>query len=120
VQAVEFSAGLILFHAYNTLGVAASETTGARFYDYAAAARSEMQLLEPLAKHVQDAGVPCKMVFRPGLAADQIITFLREREIDRIVMGTQSASALAAITRQSVVYKVLAGSHCPVITLCLN
>jgi nucleotide-binding universal stress UspA family protein len=114
-QAVEFSAELILFHAYNTLGVAASETTGARFYDYAAAARSEMQLLEPLAKHVQDAGVPCKMVFRPGLAADQIITFLREREIDRIVMGTHSPGPIGKMLvgggRSRIAHRQSAGLH---------
>ena len=38
-QAVEFRADLILFHAYDTLVVAASETSGIRYYDYAAAAR---------------------------------------------------------------------------------
>ena len=113
-QAVEFSAELILFHAYNTLRVAASETTGARFYDYAAAARSEMQLLEPLAKHVQDAGVPCKMVFRPGLAADQIITFLREREIDRIVMGTHSPGPIGKMLVGSVAEAVLRTAKVPV------
>ena len=38
-QASEFGADLILFHAYDTLVVAASETSGIRYYDYAAAAR---------------------------------------------------------------------------------
>ena len=42
-QATEFGADLILFHAYDTLVVAASETSGIRYYDYAAAARTEMQ-----------------------------------------------------------------------------
>jgi len=48
-QAVEFGAELILFHAYDTLVVSASETSGIRYYDYAAAARAEVQHLEPLA-----------------------------------------------------------------------
>ena len=51
-QASEFGADLILFHAYDTLVVAASETSGIRYYDYAAAARSEMQHLEPLAQQI--------------------------------------------------------------------
>ncbi len=42
-QAVEFGADLILFHAYDTLVVAASETSGIRYYDYAAAARAEIR-----------------------------------------------------------------------------
>ena len=38
-QAREFGSDLILFHAYDTLVVAASEASGIRYYDYAAAAR---------------------------------------------------------------------------------
>ena len=34
-----------------------------------------------------------------------------------IVLGAQGASAFAAIARHGVVYKVLAHSHCPVMTL---
>ena len=34
-----------------------------------------------------------------------------------IVLGAQGASAFAAVARQGVVYKVLAHSHCPVLTL---
>jgi hypothetical protein len=48
-QAKEFSSDLILFHAYDTLVVAATETSGIRYYDYAAAAKSEKDHLEPLA-----------------------------------------------------------------------
>src|SRR6185437_6964184 len=87
-QAVEFNAELILFHAYDTLVVAASEQSGIRYYDYAAAARAEKNQLEPLAQRVRDAGIRCEVVVRPGLPADQILSFAREREIDRIVMGT--------------------------------
>ncbi len=47
-QAREFGSDLILFHAYDTLVVAASESSGIRYYDYAAAARSEKNHLEPL------------------------------------------------------------------------
>ena len=56
-QAREFGATLILFHAYDTLVVAASETSGIRYYDYAAAARAEKHHLEPLAQRVREAGV---------------------------------------------------------------
>ena len=52
-QASEFGAGPHLFHAYDTLVVSASETSGIRYYDYAAAARAEMQRLEPLAERAR-------------------------------------------------------------------
>ncbi len=39
------------------------------------------------------------------------------QQADLIVLGAQGASAFAAITRQGVVYKVLAHAQCPVMTL---
>ena len=60
-QAKESAADLILFHAYDTLVVAASETSGIRYYDYAAAARAEIGHLEPLA---QRARASWKQIFK--------------------------------------------------------
>lgn len=113
-QATEFGANLILFHAYDTLVVAASETSGIRYYDYAAAARSEMKQLEPLAERVRKTGVSCEVVVRPGLAADQILTFLHEREIDRVVMGTHSPGPIGKLLVGSVAEAVLRTAKVPV------
>jgi nucleotide-binding universal stress UspA family protein len=113
-QAKEFGAELILFHAYDTLVVAASESSGIRYYDYAAAARAEMQHLEPVAHQVRDAGVQCEVVVRPGLAADQILAYLREREIDRVVMGTHSPGPLGKLLVGSVAEAVLRTARVPV------
>jgi nucleotide-binding universal stress UspA family protein len=113
-QASEFGADLILFHAYDTLVVAASETSGIRYYDYAAAARMELQRLEPLAERARAAGLRCEVVVRPGLAADQILAYLREREIDRIVMGTHSPGALGKLLVGSVAEAVLRTATVPV------
>jgi nucleotide-binding universal stress UspA family protein len=113
-QAVEFNAKLIIFHAYDTLVVAASETSGIRYYDYAAAARAELEHLEPLAKRVREAGVQCETVVRPGLAADQIINMQRERQIDRIVMGTHSPGPVGKLLVGSVAEAVLRTSLAPV------
>lgn len=113
-QAREFGASLILFHAYDTLVVAASETSGIRYYDYAAAARTEKHQLDPLAQQAQDAGVQCEIVVRPGLPADQILAFTREREIDRIVMGTHSPGPIGKLLVGSVAEAVLRTSKVPV------
>src|SRR5271168_2556361 len=109
-QACEFGADLILFHAYDTLVVASSETSGVRYYDYAAAARAEIHHLEPLAGRVRAAGIRCEIVARPGLAADQILAFLREREIDRVVMGTHSPGPIGKLLVGSVAEAVLRNS----------
>jgi nucleotide-binding universal stress UspA family protein len=113
-QAAEFGADLILFHAYDTLVVAASETSGIRYYDYAAAARAEIHHLEPFAERVRQAGIRCEIVVRPGLAADQILTFLRERDVDRIVMGTHSPGPIGKLLVGSVAEAVLRTARVPV------
>ena len=113
-QAKEFQADLILFHVYDTLVVAASETSGIRYYDYAAAARVEKQHLEPLAMRVREAGVKCEVIVRPGLPADQILTFARERQIDRIVMGTHSPGPIGKLLVGSVAEAVLRSAAVPV------
>ncbi len=113
-QASEFGADLILFHAYDTLVVSASETSGIRYYDYAAAARMEIQRLEPMKERARAAGLRCEVVVRPGLAADQILAYLREREVDRIVMGTHSPGPIGKLLVGSVAEAVLRTSTVPV------
>ena len=113
-QAKEFAADLTVFHAYDSLVVAASETSGIRYYDYAAAARAEIRHLEPLAEHARREGIKCEIVVRPGLAADQILGYLREREIDRIVMGTHSPGPIGKLLVGSVAEAVLRSAKVPV------
>src|SRR5215469_9846664 len=113
-QAKESAADLILFHAYDTLVVAASETSGVRYYDYAAAARAEIKHLEPLADRARQAGIKCEIVVRPGLPADQILNYLREHEVDRIVMGTHSPGRIGKLLVGSVAEAVLRSAKVPV------
>jgi nucleotide-binding universal stress UspA family protein len=116
-QAMEFGADLVLFHAYDTLVVAASETSGIRYYDYAAAARADIKHLDPLAQTARDAGIKCDVVVRPGLAADQILAYLRERHVDRIVMGTHSPGPIGKILVGSVAEAVLRSANVPVLVV---
>lgn len=113
-QAREFGSDLILFHVYDTLVVAATESSGIRYYDYAAAARCEKQQLEPFAQRVRDAGLHCEMVVRPGLPADEILAYTRERQIDRIVMGTHSPGPIGKLLVGSVAEAVLRSASLPV------
>jgi nucleotide-binding universal stress UspA family protein len=113
-QASEFGSDLILFHVYDTLVVAASEASGIRYYDYAAAARSEIRHLEPLADRARAAGLRCEIVVRAGVASDQILAYTRERVIDRIVMGTHSPGPIGKLLVGSVAEAVLRTSTVPV------
>lgn len=113
-QAVEYGAKFILFHAYDMLVVSASEIAGFVSYDGAAAVKAEKEHLEPLVQRVRDAGVECETVVRPGLPADQILTFLREREIDRVVMGTHSLGTIGRLLVGSAAEAVLRNARIPV------
>jgi nucleotide-binding universal stress UspA family protein len=113
-QAEESGADLILFHAYDTLVVSASEASGIRYYDYAAAARLEREQLEPLADRAQEAGIACEVVVRPGLPADEILAYSCERQIDRIVMGTHSPGPIGKLLVGSVAEAVLRRATVPV------
>jgi nucleotide-binding universal stress UspA family protein len=113
-QAKEFGANLILFHAYDTMVVAASETSGIRYYDYAAAARAEIEHLEPLAEQIREQGISCEIAVRPGLAGDQILAFIHERAVDRIVMGTHSPGPVGKLLVGSVAEAVLRSACIPV------
>jgi nucleotide-binding universal stress UspA family protein len=113
-QAREFDADLILFHAYDTLVVSSTETSGIRYYDYAAAAQIEKQHLQPLAQRLRDAGLRCEVVVRPGLPADQILAYAGERVIDRIVMGTHCPGPIGKLLVGSVAEAVLRTSPTPV------
>ena len=53
----------------------------------------------------------------PGDPTEELLYQSRAQQADLIVLGAQGASAFAAITRHGVVYKVLAHTQCPVITL---
>ena len=113
-QAREFGSNLILFHAYDTMVVAASETSGTRYYDFAAAARAEIQHLELLAQKIRAEGVRCELAVRPGLPADEILHFVRERQIDRIVMGTHCPGPVGKLLVGSVAEAVLRSAQIPV------
>jgi nucleotide-binding universal stress UspA family protein len=113
-QAREFGANLILFHAYDTLVEAASETSGVRYHDYAAAARAEVNQLEPYAQRVRKEGIPCEIVVRTGSPADQILSLLKDRQIDRIVMGTHSPGPMGKLLVGSVVEAIVRTAKVPV------
>jgi hypothetical protein len=58
-QAAEFGSKLVLFHAYDTLVVSATESAGVLYYDFGAAARDEAEHVVPLAERVRAAVVEC-------------------------------------------------------------
>jgi len=73
-----------------------------------------MEHLEQLAQRVVSAGVACELVVRPGMAAEQILSFAHERKVNRIVMGTHSPGPIGKLLVGSVAEAVLRNSVVPV------
>ncbi len=61
--------------------------------------------------------VDVQAIVVPGDPTEELLYQARAQKADLIVLGAHGASAFAAITRHGVVYKVLAHSQCPVMTL---
>ena len=97
-QAVEFRANLIILYVLDTSNDATAQK----------------HRLEPLAERAMDLGFHSEIVVRPGLPADQILSFLREREIDRVVMGARSPGPVGKLLVGSVAEAVLRNANVPV------
>jgi len=113
-QARNAHARLILFHAYDTLVVSASETSGLSYYDYAAAARTEIKHLEPFAERARQAGVDCEILVRQGVAPHLIVDCAHEKNADRVIMGSRCPGAIGKILLGSVAEEVLRSCDVPV------
>jgi nucleotide-binding universal stress UspA family protein len=114
-QAAESGADLLVFHAIESLDISASrsQVSANRCYDIAAA-RTAKQCFEPLAQRARNLRIPCRIVVRPGLPADEILTFLRGRKIDRVVMGAHSPGPIGKLLVGSVAEAVLRNANVPV------
>jgi nucleotide-binding universal stress UspA family protein len=113
-QSAECGADLIIFHAIDTGCTVSSQTTTIDKSDEARAVRTKKRYLEPLAQRAKDLGIRCRVVVRVGSAADQILTFLRERNIDRVVIGAHSPGPVGKLLVGSVTEAVLRKAIVPV------
>jgi len=112
-EASEFGSDLILFHVYDSPEAASSFSHGVHRDDYSRA-RAEKQGLEPFAQRAKNLGIHCRIVVRPGSAAEEILIFLGERKIDRVVMGAHSPGPIGKLLVGSVAEAVLRNACVPV------
>ena len=109
--AAEFNADLIILHACDSSDTAAPSTSAICAGNDATARKHR---LDPLAERAMDIGIRCKIVIRPGLAADQILSYLRETKIDRVVMGAHSPGPVGKLLVGSAAEAVLRNANVPV------
>jgi nucleotide-binding universal stress UspA family protein len=115
-EASEFGAELIILHAYGNRRAGASGSAGVDIdeMDDLAANRTLKRHFEGLVRRAGKLGIRCSAVFRRGQPADQILAFLRERKIDRIVMGAHSPGPIGKLLVGSVAEAVLRNANVPV------
>jgi nucleotide-binding universal stress UspA family protein len=77
--------------------------------------------LHELRRLAQETGAGCSAAVEPhvvhGNPAIEILAEASERHASLIVLGATERSALANLTRDRVIYRVLAHARCPVLTL---
>jgi len=112
-QAAEFGSDLVIFHVYDSVDISAQEASAIPPDNYALICDVK-QRFEPLVQRSGNLGVHCTTVVRHGLAAEQILAFLRERKIDHVVMGTHSPGPIGKLLVGSVAEEVLRNSPVPV------
>ncbi|SCC92189.1 Putative Universal stress protein UspA (fragment) [Thiomonas sp. X19] len=72
-------------------------------------------VLAPARASLQAAGLQLEARHRHGDAAAQIVKFVREHEIDLVMMGSHGHTALSGMALGSVTTKVIASSSIPVL-----
>jgi nucleotide-binding universal stress UspA family protein len=76
----------------------------------------ESDLFALVPKELQEK-IEIQAIVVPGDPTEELLYQGRAQQADLIVLGAHGATAFAAITRHGIVYKVLAHSQCPVLTL---
>lgn len=83
----------------------------------AAALKYGQKRLNDLAVKARQGGVRAKTLLLHGVADQQIIRAARSKKADLIVIGTHGRTGLARLFLGSVASRVVAGAHCPVLTV---
>jgi nucleotide-binding universal stress UspA family protein len=112
-QATEFGAELIVFHVCDKIEPSKTPSATSHGNDYAAV-RAAKQRFETLCRRAKDIGVRCKVVIRLGWPAEQILSFLEEHKVDRVIMGAHSPGPVGKLLVGSVAEAVLRNAKVPV------
>jgi nucleotide-binding universal stress UspA family protein len=112
-QAKESKANLVLLH----VCCDSAKPAAARARGHSAATAETgraKQLFEPLLEHARDLGIHCRTVFRKGCASAEILSFLHERKVDRVIVGVHTPGPIGKPLIGSVAETLLRSSDVPV------
>lgn len=80
------------------------------------------KLAEPVYKNMVDifeprlAPLKAEFVIEPGETVETILKVARDKNVDMIVLGVRDAFLHGVHVRTSVAYRIMAASHCPVVS----
>jgi nucleotide-binding universal stress UspA family protein len=77
----------------------------------------EKEVEEDFEKVMKDIDMPLKKIVKTGVTFVEIIDYIKEEDIDLVVMGTHGRSGIEHILIGSVAEKVVRKSPCPVLTI---
>jgi nucleotide-binding universal stress UspA family protein len=75
---------------------------------------SPKQLLEPLADRARDLDIDCTVALREGSAAEEILKYIKEGHVDRVVIGVHTAGPVGKLLVGSVAETLLRTADVPV------
>jgi nucleotide-binding universal stress UspA family protein len=116
-QAALTGARLILLHviaAGNSLSI---DNAGISFYDPSTMMESAGKALKPCSEAARQRGIACDSLLREGNVAEQIVSAVRQFQVDRIILGTRSKGKLEKLLLGSVAEQVLRSVNLPVMTV---
>jgi nucleotide-binding universal stress UspA family protein len=77
----------------------------------------EKEVEKDFEKVTKDIDMPLKKIVKTGATFVEIIDYIKEEDIDLVVMGTHGRSGIEHILIGSVAEKVVRKSPCPVLTI---
>lgn len=77
----------------------------------------EKEIEKDFEKIVKNIDMPVKKIIKTGVTFVEIIDYVKEENIDLVVMGTHGRSGIEHILIGSVAEKILRRSPCPVLTV---
>jgi universal stress protein A len=77
----------------------------------------EKEVEKDFEKIIKGIDVPAKKIIKTGVVFIEIIDYIKEENIDLVVMGTHGRSGIEHILIGSVAEKILRKSPCPVLTI---
>jgi nucleotide-binding universal stress UspA family protein len=106
-QARQNNAKVLLVHVIEPAYLRTNPAEGPPFVLPGPTVRSVQVRLNRIVKHFQQKGILCEPITLQGMPKEEIAALIRQREVDRVIVGTRSAEAMDRIILGSVAEDLL-------------